>query len=223
MIEKFSWIGKELFESGLIYSHGGDMSVREGDKIFITRKDAMLQHLEERDIIELPLSDISEKDKEASRELVVHRALYKGTGTSAIIHAHPPCAVAVSITDNKVVPADAEGTLLLRSVPIVRAGDPVGSNDVARIIPTLILKDGGVAMIKGHGSFAIGASLEEAYKFTSALEHSCKVLILLRSTTQARREQQEMRPQAPHHRGAIPPGIGVMDRSRFRKRNIENR
>jgi L-fuculose-phosphate aldolase len=223
MIDVFKWIGKELFESGLVYSHGGDMSVKRGESIFITRRDSMLHHLADGDMIEVPLNGVSEKDKEASRELIVHRAIYKNTGASAIIHAHPPCAVAISISDNKVVPLDSEGSQLLKNIPIVRAGETVGSEDVARILPTLITKEGGAAMVKGHGSFAIGSTLEDAYKFTSALEHSCKILISLRSTSQSRPQPQHQQSREPQRRGAIPPGIGVMDRSRFRKRNIENR
>ena len=226
MIDEFKWIGTELFQSGLIYSNGGDMSVRQGEKIFITRRDAMLHHLGDNDIIEVPLNGPSAQDAEASRELLVHRALYKSTNAQAIIHAHPVAAIAISISDNKVVPQDAEGAQLLKNVPIVRASETIGSEDIARLLPTLITKEGGVAVVKGHGSFAVAATLPEAYKFTSALEHSCRVLIALRSTTPARPAQQPyQRPQSSQqqHRGAIPPGIGVMDRSRYRKRNIENR
>jgi len=36
-------------------------------------------------------------------------------------------------------------------------------------------------MVHGHGSFAIGQLLEEAYNYTTALEESCQVLCLLKS------------------------------------------
>ena len=38
-----------------------------------------------------------------------------------------------------------------------------------------------IIMVHGHGSFAIGQLLEEAYNCTTALEESCQVLYLLRS------------------------------------------
>jgi L-fuculose-phosphate aldolase len=36
-------------------------------------------------------------------------------------------------------------------------------------------------MVHGHGSFAIGQLLEEAYNFTTTLEESCHVICLLKS------------------------------------------
>ena len=221
MLEEFAMIGKELFESGLVDSHGGDMSIRRGDRIFITKRDRMLHHLKEEDLLEVGLEKDPDADKDASREVNVHRAIYKNTDAKAVLHAHPVSATAISISDNKVVPLDADGLSTLKAVPIVRANEPIGSEDVARILPTLIGKTGGVAMVKGHGSFAAASSLEEAYKLTSILERSSSIILSLRSAQPARPPQREQ--HAPQHRGAIPPGIGVMDRSRYRRGNIQNR
>jgi len=43
------------------------------------------------------------------------------------------------------------------------------------------LKQHRIIMVHGHGNFAIGQLLEEAYNYTTALEESCQVLYLLRS------------------------------------------
>ncbi len=213
MLEEFQRIGRLLFQERLIDSHGGNMSIREGDKIFITRRDAMLGELKEGDIIEVGMEP-GEKDGIASRELVSHRAVYKKTEAKAIIHAHPANAIAISITDNKVVPQDAEGIFLYKSAPIVRVRDGVGSEETARLLPSFLSGGNVVAMVKGHGSFAIGENLEGAYKYTSALENSCKIIIAVRSS--GGRPERKERPE--RKRGAIPPGIGVMDRGRYRKR-----
>ena len=236
MIEEFKRIGKFLFQEGLIDSHGGNMSVREGDKIFVTHRDAMLGELKQEDIIEVGLEP-GDKDGIASRELAVHRALYKQSSAKAIVHAHPAHAIAISITDNRVVPQDAEGTFLFKSAPIVRVRDGIGSEESVRLLPSFIGKENRVAMLKGHGSFALGDSLEEAYKYTSSLENSCKIIIAVRSSGGrggGDRERGSGPGRGPGGRGpggrgpmgrgdrrtksAIPPGIGVMDRSRYRKR-----
>lgn len=217
MLEEFQRIGRYLFQEGLIDSHGGNMSVREGDKIFITRRDAMLGDLKEGDIIEVGIEP-GGNDASASRELPAHRAVYKQIKTQAIVHAHPANAIAISITDNKIIPQDAEGNFLFRSAPIVRVRDGVGSEETARLLPSFLSRDNMVAMVKGHGSFARGNTLEEAYKYTSALENSCKIIVAVRSS----RERPSHRERLPHRekperKRAIPPGIGVMDRSRYRK------
>jgi len=214
MLEEFQRIGRYLFQEGLIDSHGGNMSVRVADKIFITRRDAMLGELKEGDLIEVGMGP-GDNDNLASRELPTHRAVYRETKAEAIVHAHPPNAIAISITDNKIVPQDAEGLFLFKSAAIVRVRQAIGSEETARLLPSFLHGGNVVAVVKGHGSFAIGKNLEEAYKYTSSLENSCKVLIAIRASGGGR-------PPAPkekvERRHAIPPGIGVMDRSRYQKR-----
>lgn len=214
MLEEFKRIGKYLFQEGLVDSHGGNLSLRQGDKIYITRRDVMLGEIKEGDIVEVGMSK-GENDELASRELSTHRAVYRETKAEAIVHAHPPNAIAISITDNKIVPQDAEGIYLFKAAAIVRAHQPIGSEEVARLLPSFLQGINVVAVVKGHGSFAIGKSLEEAYKYTSSLENSCHVLVAMRASG-------GVRPSLPkekiERRTAIPPGIGVMDRSRYHKR-----
>jgi L-fuculose-phosphate aldolase len=215
MLEEFKRIGKYLFQEGLVDSHGGDMSIRQGSKVYITRREAMLGELKEGDIIEVGMEP-GENDSRASRELSTHRAIYRETRAEAVVHAHPSNAVAVSITDNKIVPQDAEGILLFRSAAIVRAHQAIGSEEVARLLPSFLQGTNVIAVVKGHGSFAIGRDLEEAYKYTSALENSCRVLIAVRASGGQRPPLHEKKaPERP--RSAIPPGIGVMDRSRYKR------
>ncbi|MFH0887352.1 MAG: aldolase [bacterium] len=180
MLNDFDWIGKELLTLGLIGSHSGNMSVRADDKILITKRNSMLAHLKEDDIIEVPLNESSPNDELASRELIVHRAIYKATNAGSILHAHPPYAIAVSITDNRIQPADAEGCHFISAVPVVWARELIGSEDIARLAPQFISNTSPVIVVKGHGSFAIGENLEKAYQWTSCLENSCKVLVFTR-------------------------------------------
>ncbi|MDD4179214.1 MAG: aldolase [Candidatus Margulisbacteria bacterium] len=215
MLAEFQRIGKLLFQERLVDSHGGNMSVRQGDKIYITRRDSMLGDLKEGDIIEVGLEP-GEADKNASREITTHRAIYRETQAGAIVHAHPANAIAVSITDNKIVPQDAEGLYLYRSAAIVRVHQAVGSDEAARLLPSFLQGSSVVAVVKSHGSFAIGKTLEEAYKYTSSLENSCRVLIAIRSSGNARPPAPKEKPH--ERRSAIPPGIGVMDRSRYNRR-----
>ncbi|MDD5594284.1 MAG: class II aldolase/adducin family protein [Candidatus Margulisbacteria bacterium] len=218
MHEEFIRIGKYLWQEGLVDSHGGDLSVRQGDKILITRRDAMLGDLKESDIVEVGLEK-DERDAAASRELSTHRAIYRETQAQAIVHAHSPNAIAVSITDNKIIPQDAEGLNLFRSAAIVRAHQAIASDEVARLLPSFLQGSSVVAVVKSHGSFAIGKNLEEAYRYTSSLENSCRVLIAMRASGGARppapRETTHHKPEP--RRSAIPPGIGVMDRSRYKR------
>lgn len=216
MLEEFKRIGRYLFQEGLVDSHGGNMSMRQGGKVYITRRDVMLGDLKEGDVIEVGMEP-GENDGLASRELSTHRAVYRETKAEAIVHAHGPNAIAISITDNKIVPQDAEGIYLFKSAAIVRVHQAIGSDEVARLLPSFLQGTSTVAVVKGHGSFAIGKDLEEAYKYTSSLENSCRVLVAVRASGGQRPPVHKEKPRE-QHRTAIPPGIGVMDRSRYHKR-----
>jgi ribulose-5-phosphate 4-epimerase/fuculose-1-phosphate aldolase len=54
-----------------------------------------------------------------------------------------------------------------------------GSDEVAEKLPPL-LQNYKAAMVRGHGSFAVGQMLEEAFQWTSNVEASCKTLYLHR-------------------------------------------
>jgi len=216
-IEEFKKIGGLMFQQGLVDSHSGNLSIRDGDKIYITKRDSMLGEIEVGNIVEVGIN-AGEGEETASRELPVHRAIYKETGAQAIVHAHPISAIAISLTDNKIVPQDAEGLYVFKSASIVRVHNPIGSEESARLLPSF-LQTNVIAVIKGHGSFAVGKTLEEAYKYTSSLENSCKILVAVRSSQGAsvkpapQKEKNDWRTS----RSAIPPGIGVMDRSRYKR------
>ena len=47
----FRDLGRDIFLRGLISSHAGNMSIRQGQNIFITRRASMLGRLREGDII----------------------------------------------------------------------------------------------------------------------------------------------------------------------------
>ena len=174
-LEQFQRIGHDLFVAGLISSHGGNMSVRMGDRILITRRGSMLAHLEERDVIDIGLDENDANVTLASTEIGVHRTIYQGTSALAVVHTHPPYAIARSLTCDEIVPIDSEGSYLLHKVPVVACELTAGSTEVAELLPTW-LKEYDIVMLRGHGPFAIGHLLEEAYQITSVLEMACRIL-----------------------------------------------
>lgn len=178
MYELFQQIGNDLLMMGLITSHGGNISVREDDKIVITRHGSMLGHLKEDSIVEVRLKGKDANILHASMELPVHRAIYQKTSAKAIIHAHPPHATALSLISEIVIPKDSEGAILLGEVPVVTSKKTVGSKAVA-MKASEVLKDHRIVLVRGHGSFAIGKTLEEALCYTSALDASCRIILLL--------------------------------------------
>lgn len=218
MLEEFQKIGRDLVLMGLVSSHSGALSKREGNKIFITRMGAKLGDLQAEDIIQTEMEK-SSRDSECSLDLNNHRMVYKQSEKCrAIVQANPPAILALSITENKILPQDAEGMHYLGHVSIIKVRDPIGSEEVATLIPSSMTSDTKIFVVKGYASFSFGHSLDEALQYTSILEKSSEIWQFIKLYRGSPVKNEVEKRKAPVHnsssRSAIPPGIGVMDRSR---------
>ncbi|SMP17641.1 L-fuculose-phosphate aldolase [Desulfurobacterium pacificum] len=173
--------GRIVFEAGLTDTHGGNISIRKGEHIIIKKSGKMLGFLTEDDFVITTLQKNEKLDEGASIELLVHRAIYQNfSEINAIVHAHSPYTVACSLITNTITPMDSEGKLLLHKVPVLSATCVVSSEEVATKIIGL-LKLSPIVVVKSHGAFSTGRNLNEALKYLSALENSCKILSIYHS------------------------------------------
>jgi L-fuculose-phosphate aldolase len=180
LIYQFQAVGRDLCARGLVSSHSGNLSIKLGEHLCITHRGSMLSCLEEHDLVETGINKNDRFTPLASTELVVHRAIYKRTSASAIVHAHPAHAVALSFTEKEIIPPDADGSLLLSKVPVLGWQTTIKLGELAEEIAEA-LKTCKIVLVHGHGSFAAAQLLEEAYQYTSALEASCHLLYLLKT------------------------------------------
>ncbi len=180
MLSQFQRVGRDLFTRGLAASSTGNLSVRLGDRIVITRRNCELGSLEEDDLVETGLSKNDRATPMASADLAVHRAIYRLTPAQAVVHAHPPHAIALSLAVAEIVPNCAEGLAIVGEVPVL-GGDGLDkpADFAAKIAASL--REHRAVMLHGHGSYAVGQLLEEAYQGTAMLEESSQVTCLLKS------------------------------------------
>jgi L-fuculose-phosphate aldolase len=189
----FNETGRDLYMSGAVTSHGGNLSVSDGSSIWISRTGAMLGRLTPGDVLRVNWEP-SPSDENASMELVVHRAMYRAYaecatragvpfGARAIVHAHTKYTVFRSLIADCVEPADSEGKLLLGAkVPVLAVEKTVASEEVAALMAKQVAAGVSVAIIRGHGPFAWADSLENALRLISCLEYSAEVLTLFEMT-----------------------------------------
>jgi L-fuculose-phosphate aldolase len=171
--------GRKIVSAGLTSSRFGNISVLRGDRIFITCTGSMLDELDEAQVVEVDLTGPCPQDRTASSETCVHRAIYQSTSAMAIIHTHSPYAVALSLIEKTAVePIDSEGKHFLGAMPVVEGG--FGSNDLAKSASSA-LRAGQACIARGHGVFAAGRSLAEAYTAACMAEHSAQVRYLVQN------------------------------------------
>jgi L-fuculose-phosphate aldolase len=180
LISQFQTVGRDLCARGLVSSHSGNLSIRLGERLCITHRSSMLGCLEEHDIVETGINKNDRCTPLASTELAVHRAIYKRTPASAIVHAHPAYAVALSFSEQEIIPCDVEGNQLLPRVPVLGWGETTKPEEFAEEIADSLTTHK-IVLVHGHGSFAAAQLLEEAYLYTTTLEESCRLLYLLKA------------------------------------------
>ncbi len=138
--EMFREIGEDLYTAQMVSSHGGNLSIRLGDRVIIKRRGAMLGRLKPHDLIETRLDKNDSGVALASTELIVHRAIYQNTPALAICHCHPRTAVAFSFSRDEYVPIDNEASYLLKKIPVVTeefaSGTPQMAHKVAEALKT---------------------------------------------------------------------------------------
>lgn len=189
--EQFREIGRDMYLDRLVSSHGGNLSVRYGDRVIIKRRGAMLGRLKPDDLVETGLERNDSRVVLASTELIVHRAIYKATPALAVVHAHPRTAIALSLSRGEIVPIDNEGSYLLKRVPVIAVEMASGSPEMAQVVSEALAAYK-IVMLRGHGSFAIGQTLDEAFQWTSALEECCQIILAAQLLNEPLKEYRRM-------------------------------
>ena len=146
--------------------------------MFITRRGSILGDLRDGDIIETGVFEDDSGIMLASTEIKVHRAIYEQTPALAIIHAHPPCAIAMSMLTDAIGPRNVEWSYFFHRIPVVEASLGVGSEESAKKVSSALKEYKGI-ILKGHGSFVHAKLLEDALSYTSILESACKTEYML--------------------------------------------
>ena len=189
--EQFKEIGRDLYEQNMISSHGGNISVRLGDRVVIKRRGAQLGQLKPHDLIETGLEKNDSGVTLASTELLAHRTIYMQTPALAICHCHPRTAIAFSLTRDEIVPIDNEASYLLKKVPVIWEEFASGTPEMANKLATAP-QSYKIVMLRGHGSFAIGQTLDEAFFWSSTLEEACQIMLIAKQINEPFIEYRKM-------------------------------
>ena len=178
----FAEIGRDLFLMGAIVGREGNISMRMGDRILITRSGCRLGRLVPGDVIETGLEP-SGTDAMCSRELVVHRAIYHACDALAVVHGHPAHTTFRSFLGESIEPLDSESKFALgERVPVLAPAQVIASPEAAEMVARVFQAGGKVAVLRSHGPFAAGADLGEAAHYVGCLEVSCRILDLRDAT-----------------------------------------
>jgi L-fuculose-phosphate aldolase len=173
-----------LRQYGLNDSHSGNASVRVGDSVWITPSGCCADTLEPEDLIACRVdggSGQGQPSDGASLDATLHLAIYRSLPTAgAVLHSHGPATIALTLGGERFRPMDFEGRYYFPDgVEIVDAGYDGYLEHAPRLVSEALTR-GSICVYRGHGVYAVGETIDRAYKWTCSLEHSAKIAALMR-------------------------------------------
>lgn len=218
--------GARLGRRGLIAAGEGNLSVRVGDELLITPSGRRKDELSPTDLLLVPRRPDSAAAPGAgpkpSSDIAIHRAVYGARpDVRAVVHAHLPAAMALTLAGEVPDPAVLpETALLLPRVPFVPFA-AAGSDELAAAIASVLSEPPaplpGVALLERHGAVAVGAaadatgSVRQAVDRLELLEVLCRTwrdALLVHAAVTGRSGRTMLRPPSPA------PGSSARGRSR---------
>ncbi|RUM33502.1 MAG: fructose-bisphosphate aldolase [Archaeoglobus sp.] len=174
-IKRASEIGKKLLLQRLIDGSSGNLSFREGNFFYITRTGAMLDELDETSFVRMEIWG-NGKNPLASSDQLIHREVYRRSDFNSVLHCHGVYGVVLSFKKSEINPLDLEGRYFVGNIKVTTCN--FGSESMAEAIVKELSKRKAV-IVRGHGIYTAGRSIEEAYRLASYLEHTCEIICKL--------------------------------------------
>jgi len=175
--------GRRLYARNLLAAGDGNISFLLDDgRIAITRSGVAKGFLVPDDVVFLA-ADGTAIEGRPSAERLLHLAVYRSCPAArAVIHAHPPTAIAWTLAHPELeeLPADALPEVILTTgrIPIVPYARPGSPELGVAILP--FLPDHRLMVLARHGALCWGETLDEAVHGMERLEHVATILGLAR-------------------------------------------
>src|SRR5262245_29697899 len=172
-------IGRLLYDRGLIVAGEGNISARLGDESIITTPSGACKGM--LDPQELVIVDLEGQARSGGRrpssELQMHLAVYQHRpDVRAVVHAHPPIAVACTLAevrmDECVLP---EMLLTLGAVPTAPFA-LAGTHEMYEAIAPLLPHHNAI-LLTHHGALTVGETLIRAYMRMEQVEQIAKIML----------------------------------------------
>ncbi|BBB32884.1 L-fuculose-phosphate aldolase [Thermotomaculum hydrothermale] len=176
--EQIVEIGKRLYNKNLISGYEGNISVREGDKIYITPSGLCKGFLSVDDIIVIDLEgNLIEGNKKPSSETKMHLKIYKSReDVKGVVHAHPPVATGFACAGYGLEQSlTAETVLMFGTIPLAPYGTP--STDKLPEALNNYLEYNAI-LLANHGAVTFAENVEKAYFLMEQVEHYAKITLV---------------------------------------------
>ena len=174
-------IGALSYQKGYIVGADGNLSARLRDgTILVTPAGAMKGFLEPQHIAHVDLEGrVLDGGPRPSTEIAIHLVSYaERPDVEAVIHTHPPHAVALSIAGvDMQLPVIPEVIVTIGGTPTTAYATP-GTSELPESIRAVV-RCSDTLIMRNHGAVTLGGNLMDAFKKLDMVEHTARILWLV--------------------------------------------
>jgi len=168
---------RRLYERELVSGVGGNASVLlpSKEQILITPAGYFKGGVAAGNLVRVRLDGKVQGEGKPSSELATHLAAYSvRKDVGAVVHGHPPSAVALITAGMDIPVMTPEHAVMVRNMEVVGFAAP-GEAGARAVRGSLSRCD--VIGIRNHGFFSLGSDLHEAASRLEVLEESAKIYL----------------------------------------------
>lgn len=161
--------GRRLAAGRLVIGTSGNLSVRAGDLVAVTPTGGVISELtaEQMTVIDMD-GAVADGDLAPTSEVPMHLAIYRATGAGAVAHTHAMTSTAIGLVADEI-PLVHYSMLSLGGTVRVAPYACYGTDKLAEhVVGALEFKQ--AALMRNHGSIAIGPNLPKAVDNLELLE-----------------------------------------------------
>ncbi|MDR4945142.1 class II aldolase/adducin family protein [Neobacillus cucumis] len=165
----------KIVQTGLVVGAGGNLSMRDGNIMYISPSGFDLQEIEDHQWVRVNIEtgEILD-DLKPSSEILMHLECFrKRPDITAVLHAHPSYSVGVSSSGHNIPSLFPDFPAMIKSVAYLDYMIP--TTEVLADAVSAVIEENDVAVMRNHGVLTVGKTMKEAYFFMQIIEESAKV------------------------------------------------
>lgn len=173
-------VSKWLYEKGMVTAYEGNLSIKYGDRVYITPSAVCKGFLDENMIVVVDLegNPIEKSEYKPSSETKIHLYIYRERDdVASVIHSHAPHSTAYAIANKPIATkAYPEMMAVFGQVPLINYGTPSTDEIYAGLKD--YIDEYNVYLLANHGIVSVGKDIRQAYFRMESIENIAKTLLL---------------------------------------------